>query len=298
MDGYTKLFKSILASTIWNADDKIRIVWITLLAMADRRGVAEGSIPGLATIARVSLEDCEHALNALKSPDIYSRSKVDEGRRIKEIDGGWLIINHSNYRAKMGADERREYKRQKAAEYRRKNKRRGVDTHATLVDKNGQSRHKAEAEADTEAKADRSLFVDPANSKIEMKRAPDLRARAENSTEPVFRPPNGNPHGDPSKLINGHAMRTHGTHPWCSLPREGLCVTQYLHREFIGKSLKPEAELLAWYPTVLARYADTPVGDDPMVFWRNEFAQWCGLVTAKPTHQRRRLTVAEVMGES
>ena len=43
MPGYTKLFNSILASTIWRADDKTRIVWITLLAMADKHGIVEAS---------------------------------------------------------------------------------------------------------------------------------------------------------------------------------------------------------------------------------------------------------------
>ena len=48
MAGYTKLFNSILQSTIWREDDKTRIVWITLLAMADKNGIAETSLPSLA----------------------------------------------------------------------------------------------------------------------------------------------------------------------------------------------------------------------------------------------------------
>ncbi len=118
MAGYTKLFNSILASTIWRADDKTRIVWITLLAMADKNGMAEGSIPGLADMARVSIEDCERALIELESPDKYSRSKENEGKRIRTVDGGWFLLNHPKYREKMSADERREYNRVKQAEWR------------------------------------------------------------------------------------------------------------------------------------------------------------------------------------
>lgn len=118
MPGYTKLFNSILASTIWREDDKIRIVWITLLAMADKNGLAEGSIPGLADFARVSIEDVERALKSLQSPDKYSRTKTNEGRRIKAVDGGWEILNHPKYRAKMNADERRAYNREKQREWR------------------------------------------------------------------------------------------------------------------------------------------------------------------------------------
>ena len=150
MAGYTKLFNSILQSTIWRADDKTRIVWITLLAMADKNGVAETSIPSLADSARVSLEDCLASLEKLKSPEIYSRTKEHEGRRVEECDGGFLILNHAKYRAKMSADERREYNRIKQAEWRETN----VKPSSNNVN-DSQSESKISAlSAHTEAKAD------------------------------------------------------------------------------------------------------------------------------------------------
>lgn len=118
MAGFTKLFGSILASTVWREDDKVRLVWITLLAMADQRGVAEGSVPGIADLARVSLEDCERALGRLQEPDRYSRSQDHGGRRIEPVEGGFRVLNHARYREKLSADERREYRR-KWAEDRR-----------------------------------------------------------------------------------------------------------------------------------------------------------------------------------
>ncbi len=124
MSGYTKLFNSILASTIWRSDDKTRLVWITMLAMTDKRGVVESSIPGLADFARVSLTDCQKALSELAAPDEFSRTKEFEGRRIEPIDGGWRLINHGKYRDKMGKDERREYLKVKQREYREKQKQR------------------------------------------------------------------------------------------------------------------------------------------------------------------------------
>jgi hypothetical protein len=118
MAGYTKLFNSILASTIWRSDDKTRLVWITMLAMADKHGAVEGSVPGLADFAHVSLEDCEGALLKLQEPDRWSRTQEHEGRRIEVIDGGWRILNHAKYRAKMNGDERREYLKVKKRESR------------------------------------------------------------------------------------------------------------------------------------------------------------------------------------
>ena len=118
MSGYTKLFNSILASTVWREPMEVRIVWITLLAMADKDGIAEGSVPGLADFARIPVEATRKAIARLSAPDPDSRSQEHEGRRIQAVDGGWQLLNHAKYRAKMGADERREYNRLKQAQYR------------------------------------------------------------------------------------------------------------------------------------------------------------------------------------
>lgn len=118
MRGFTKLFGSIINSTIWREDDKTRLVWITMLAMAGRDGVVESSLPGLADAARVSIKECEAALVVLKSPDPYSRTKEHEGRRVEVCDGGWLILNHAKYRAKMTLEDRRERAALRQAKFR------------------------------------------------------------------------------------------------------------------------------------------------------------------------------------
>lgn len=108
---FTKLFSSITASTIWAARDQTRIVWITMLAMADQHGRVWASIPGLANIARVSIPDTEVALAELMGPDKYSRTKENEGRRLEEIDGGWRLLNHAKYRAIRDEESIKESKR-------------------------------------------------------------------------------------------------------------------------------------------------------------------------------------------
>jgi hypothetical protein len=118
MQGYTKLFGSIVASTIWREPNETRILWITMLALKNKDGIVEGSVPGLADLARLSIEDTEKALHSLRSPDKYSRTKEFEGRRIQDIEGGWLVLNHEKWRKKMSADERREYLKIKQREHR------------------------------------------------------------------------------------------------------------------------------------------------------------------------------------
>jgi hypothetical protein len=105
---YVKLFGSILASTIWRESATTCKLWITMLALADRDGLVEGSVPGLADLARLDVKTCHEALAILLAPDPDSRTKTDEGRRIQEVPGGWLITNYEFYRDKQSADAVRE----------------------------------------------------------------------------------------------------------------------------------------------------------------------------------------------
>ena len=118
MAGFSKLFSSIVTSTIWREDDKTRILWITMLALTDANGVVEGSVPGLGDMARMTTEECRASLDKLMAPDPDSRTKDFEGRRIEEVDGGWRILNYTKYRQKGRHIDRAEYLAMKNREYR------------------------------------------------------------------------------------------------------------------------------------------------------------------------------------
>lgn len=117
-DLYTKLFHDILTSSIWSEDDKTRVMWVTVLALADHSGFVSGSIPGLATMARMSVKDAETVLDKLQSPDKYSRTEDREGRRIEKVDGGWFILNYGKYRERGKAEIRKEQGRVRQSRYR------------------------------------------------------------------------------------------------------------------------------------------------------------------------------------
>lgn len=121
-EGYTKLFSSIVHSTVWREPDHVRLVWITMLALANRRGHVSASVPGLADAARVSVERCREALSILASPDPDSRTPDHEGRRIETVPGGWAILNHALYRERQSADHRRELARARVARHRARKK--------------------------------------------------------------------------------------------------------------------------------------------------------------------------------
>ena len=122
MAGWTKLFSSIVTSSIWCEDDKTFRVWIALLALSDREGIVEGSLPGLANLCRLSMDETRAALDKLLAPDEHSRSQEFEGRRIEAIEGGWKVLNYEKYRQKAVAGEGsrapyyREYRRRKREE--------------------------------------------------------------------------------------------------------------------------------------------------------------------------------------
>lgn len=118
--GYTKLFSEILDSTVWREPHPTRLMWITMLAMADKNGEIMASVPGLADRARVSMEDCQTALACFLAPDAWSRSKDYDGRRIEEIDGGWRLVNFEKFRFKMGKEERRERVAERVRRHREK----------------------------------------------------------------------------------------------------------------------------------------------------------------------------------
>lgn len=154
---FTKLFGSILDSTVWQQPGHVRLVWITMLAMKDIDGVVEASIPGLAKRAGVSIDEAESALAALMAPDPYSRTKDYEGRRIAEVDGGWRVLNHHKYRERMDAEESRQKRLDRQARW--KAKKNGKDAPKRRSETPGDGRRRSadagrphtESEAEAEA---------------------------------------------------------------------------------------------------------------------------------------------------
>jgi hypothetical protein len=163
MPTYTKLFNSIVTSTIWTEDDKTRIVWITMLAMSDKNGEVHASIPGLARVAGVSLQDCEMAIGKLLSPDEYSRTPDNEGRRIAKIDGGWELLNHAKYRLMASKEDSKAATAERVRRHRNRNAPVTACNAPVTV-----GRDIAEAEADTEADPKRENST-PAPEKPEWK---------------------------------------------------------------------------------------------------------------------------------
>lgn len=119
MSGFALLWGKILESSLWIQESKeTRLVWITMLAMKDAGGIVQASVVGLADRAKVSPDECRAALKVLLSPDPDDTSKVDSGRRLHEVPGGWQIVNHEMYR--YSTEARRAFWREQKAAQREK----------------------------------------------------------------------------------------------------------------------------------------------------------------------------------
>lgn len=145
MSAYTKLASNIIHSTIWQAPDHVFRVWITMLALKDRDHVVEASIPGLARAAGRSIPETEQALAMFLAPDPYSRTKTDDGRRIREVDGGWFVINGDLYNDRGSVDDYREKAAARQARFKARKKAReakdgNAESNAGNVSGNAESR--------------------------------------------------------------------------------------------------------------------------------------------------------------
>jgi hypothetical protein len=112
---FVKLDCSILYSSIWAESSETRIIWITMLAMADQTGLVHATAPGISAASFIPLESTRKAISILETPDPDSKSTENEGRRIMRVDGGYSILNYEKYRAfnyslKKDAVRKREYR--------------------------------------------------------------------------------------------------------------------------------------------------------------------------------------------
>lgn len=117
MSGFTLLWSKMLYSSIWVKGTKEdKLVWVTILMMKDKDGLVYSSVPGLARMAGVTDLECKECLDKFLNPDPDDSSKVEEGRKLREVPGGWQVVNHDLYR--FSTEEKREFWRKQKAEQR------------------------------------------------------------------------------------------------------------------------------------------------------------------------------------
>lgn len=121
---FAKLSSTIIDSSIWNEDDHVIRVWIAFLAKKDDVGFVEASYSGMRRIANIKNDPdgkkFDHAISVLESPDLESKTKDFEGRRIERMDDGWVVLNHDKFR--LRDDVVKEQTRQRVRKFREKSR--------------------------------------------------------------------------------------------------------------------------------------------------------------------------------
>jgi hypothetical protein len=113
---YNRLFTSIVASSLWSESGDVCKVWVTLLAMKDKKGFVFGTPAGIARICALDIDDTKAILEKFESPDPESndleRNPQNEGRRIERVNDGWRLLNNDYYAELATAEDRRTQSRE------------------------------------------------------------------------------------------------------------------------------------------------------------------------------------------
>lgn len=104
--GAAILHKSTLFSSLWEESTETRIVWITLLLMADADGSVHESNEEIAQKSRISEVAVRDAINRLSKPDPASRNRLHDGRRLLLLEDCVRIVNYRLYNHEAMAKER------------------------------------------------------------------------------------------------------------------------------------------------------------------------------------------------
>lgn len=102
-DGYTPVFCTVFDGSLYGKWPD-SAVWLTMLALCDRRGNVDMSFEAIAGRTGWPMDLLRQGIAALVQPDPASRSPAEEGRRLVPLaEGrgwGWHVVNHALYREK------------------------------------------------------------------------------------------------------------------------------------------------------------------------------------------------------
>jgi hypothetical protein len=133
MNHFAPLFSKIVDSSLWSEPDYVCKVFVTMLAIKDSDHIARITAFALGRKCwPLEPEKAEaralQALELLLSPDTKRiEPQPYDGRRVKKVEEGYLILNGQAYEDMMRDVSRKVYKARKEREYRAKKKGTGLD---------------------------------------------------------------------------------------------------------------------------------------------------------------------------
>jgi len=108
MNTWAPLWSGIVDSSLWDEPDNVVKVFMTMLAVKDSDHIVRFNAYQLARKSRKTELEVMEALKVLAAPDKRRLEHQEfEGRRIKSVEEGWLVLNGEKYRSKVSLEMRR-----------------------------------------------------------------------------------------------------------------------------------------------------------------------------------------------
>lgn len=105
---WTPLWNVVVESSLWMEPDSVVKVFLTMLAVKDHDHIVRKNAFQLARAANKNESEVLEALKVLSSPDkLRIEHQPHEGRRIKAVEEGWLILNGEKYREMVSVEMKR-----------------------------------------------------------------------------------------------------------------------------------------------------------------------------------------------
>lgn len=118
---YGKLFDSMYDGTLYGQWEAL-ITFQQMIILADADGIIDITPLALSARTGIPIDIVSKGIKVLGSPDPYSRTEGEEGRRIILIDDhrpwGWMIVNHNKYKHLQDADTIREQTKERVRKHR------------------------------------------------------------------------------------------------------------------------------------------------------------------------------------
>lgn len=125
MNTWAPLWSGIVDSSLWDEEDAVIKVFMTMLATKDSDHVCRLTAYNLHKKTGKSETEILEILKILASPDTRRKEKQEfDGRRIKAVEDGWLILNGEKYRAMV--QKERERARWRRAQAKARERKRGT----------------------------------------------------------------------------------------------------------------------------------------------------------------------------
>lgn len=123
MSYWRPIFDSMFDSSVWDEPYHVRLLWVAMIGLQGRDHVVRCTPYALHKRANITEEEALEGLRVLSNPDRRRKEHQEfEGRRIREVEGGWLVLNGAKYYELMQKVRRQEGQNEWAKEDRKKKK--------------------------------------------------------------------------------------------------------------------------------------------------------------------------------